>query len=157
MTKMPDHEHGGPPEVVVQAAASRLAIQLVVAVSMVYAQIQGLGIVLGGGDRFSNAHSAYAIAQSFPGGHYSWGLILFFIGVIGLFAVTLYKRRTTMITLLLLASWSFAFALCFARAAAIYPTASTTGMWVYGKDAGIYMIIGAVVYGSHYYKERKHA
>lgn len=151
--KLPDPDHGGPPQSIVEAAAAVVTVRLVSIILVVYAQFQGLAILIGGRKRFSESNTAYEIAISFPGGQVSWGLSLFLAGVFGMYAVSARKRRMQFVTFSFISAWSLAFGLCFARAAAVYPSATVTGIWVYVKDAAFMLVMSAVLFSNHYRRE----
>lgn len=105
-----------------------------------YAILQGVAIFLGGLGRFGAP--GYAIALQVPGAPWSWGVVIIMAGTIMVCGVVRRSSRTVAIGAFLGAAWSMFFATAFAWAAIGNPTANTTGMWVYGKDAALFTILG---------------
>lgn len=108
--------------------------------ALTFAVLVGMLILAGGEDRFGT--QSYANALLYPGAPWSWGIVAFATGLIGLFASSMGWFRVVWWCLMLLATWSLFFAISFAQSAVNDPQASTTGIAVYGYVAISSLILG---------------
>lgn len=142
---MPQRKH---PELAINTYVAQWVVQALTRLIATYAIGQGLGIIVGGRIRWSSA--AYQDALTMPGAPGSWGVALFLIGIWTLAATFTRHHRNVTIAMAFLATWSGVFALFFASAAFGDHHASTTPIWVYGKDA-----VGCAVLAAAYWQSRQ--
>lgn len=125
------------------AAAAQYLMQLLTRLFATYAIVQGAGIILGGSQRWSSS-KALATALALPGAPATWGALLLLAGALALYG-TFRSPRVTRIGCFGISVWSFCFALALVPNLVTSFTASTTGVFVYGKDAIAAMVL-AVAY-----------
>lgn len=107
-----------------------------------YTLVQGTSILIGGPERFGAP--GYSIALIAPGAPWSWGVVLILSGLIMVCGVVKRHSRTVAVGAFTAAAWSMFFATAFAWAVMGNPLATNTGMWVYGKDAALFTVLGIV-------------
>lgn len=146
------HEDGSPPEFAIKHAAYEHGLNLVVRVLTAYCLIQGVAIIVGGEERFHGV--SYRFALGTPGAPVSWGAILLLAGITIALAKATDHCTIAAFGFGIAGLWNTFFAIAFLRAALENPDANLTAMWVYGKDAFIFMIVGITLYSSTYREPR---
>lgn len=141
-------EENSPPEFAVECAAYSLGAKLVSFILVLYCWGMGLSIIIGGAPRF--AGPSYEIALKVPGAPAIWGIVMILAGSLAILGLLRKKPGLTTIGMIVAGIWSMFFASAFATAAYKYPDANLTAMWVYGKDALVFLAFGVVFHSSYY-------
>lgn len=116
--------------------------------ALTFGIVVGTLILIGGEERFGSR--SYANALLYPGAPWSWGIVAFLAGALGLLGSIARWREAVWWGLLILTTWSTFFAISFASTAAADPGASTTGVAVYS-----YVAISSVILGLAHRRSKK--
>jgi lysylphosphatidylglycerol synthetase-like protein (DUF2156 family) len=117
--------------------------RLVSRLSAGYCLVQGISIILGDDVRFSGP--AYATAMSVPGAPDIWGALLIGAGLLMVFGLSAGRDVIAAVGAFFASAWSALFAVAFAVSASRFSEANLTAMWVYGKDAVLFVILAVIL------------
>lgn len=124
--------------------AMLIASKLLSKVVSLYTLLIGTSIVIGGEERF--AAPGFRSAMKLPWAPESWGWWCIACGLVMAIGVVRRWPRVIAVGVFGMAVWSVFFALSFLISSINYSEANSTGMWVYGKDAVIFTILGVVLW-----------
>lgn len=123
-------------------------VQTLARLTAVYAILQGLFIIIGGGDRWQSP--AFATAMAVPGAPESWGAVICLAGSLALAGTFHPRPLMTSTGLGIIAVWSFFFTVSLLAVLIHNPTGATTGVFVYSYGA-----ITATVLAVAYWRSRR--
>lgn len=109
---------------------SQWLVQALARLIATFAIVQGLGIIVGGADRWRGP--GFAVALTVPGAPATWGWALFLLGALALWGTFTTHRRLTWVALAGLGVWSLFFAISFLVVVLTIPGSATTGIFTYG-------------------------
>lgn len=108
-----------------------------------YGILQGMLILIGGDDRFSQI--GYIFALSVPGAPSTWGWVILTFGIMSFIGVKNRMYTWSMVGMTGSGLWSLSFGTAFLLSAANYPNANLTAIATYGKDAVLFFLMASVM------------
>lgn len=105
-----------------------------------YAIAQGLTVIVYGPDRWLTSPALQA-ALELPGRTTTWGAVLLLAGLVGLFGSVTRRMHLTALGHALAGMWSMFFAVSMTPALLPGSGGPTTGVFVYGAEAAIFLTL----------------
>ena len=132
-------------ELVVDPHLAQWAVRVIVTALGTFGVAIGLGILVGGPERFGAV--GYTVARQLPGAPWSWGVTILVSGITTITGIFLGRALVVAVGMLIAGFWCLLFAGAFLLAQLQYPGANSTAFWMYSASAAICLIICGV-YGA---------